>query len=117
MLAGALISVAAFMPWEASGGWSQNGFEFGAAGVLSLCIGMVVAVAGLTQMHGGRIGAAIRMVAFLGGLAAMCLAMLSWAAILLTDYPLADGAIGLLMVAVGGGLAIGASLIPQRGSA
>jgi hypothetical protein len=111
-----MIAFAAFLPWEAVFGVTLNGFQVGTAGAWAVGIGMVVALAGLTQVNGRGIGTGTRVVAFLGGLAAVGLAIICWAEIQnqINDYGLVSAATGIFMAAIGGGLAMGASLMARR---
>jgi hypothetical protein len=113
VVAGALIGFAAFLPWESVWGVSLNGFQVGTAGVLALCLGMVIALLGLAQVKGRGIRFEVRVLASLGGLAAIGLALLCLVKVQdqVRDVIFVSPGVGIFAVAIGGGLAIGASLI------
>jgi hypothetical protein len=119
VVAGALIGFAAFLPWETVLGVGMNGFDVGTAGVWTVCIGLLVGLPGLTQMNGRGIGSGTRLLALLGGLAAIGLAILGWAQVhkQTLDYGVVSVGVGIFMVAIGGGLAVGTALVAQRRSA
>ncbi len=118
-LAGALIGVAAVLPWETVFGVGLNGFDVGTAGALSLSLGLIVGVSGLLQIRGRGIGPGTRAVALLGGLAAIGLAILGYVQIhkQTLDYGLVSTGSGVFVVAIGGGLAIAAALFGRGRSA
>ena len=119
VLAGALMAVASILPWETVLGVGFNGFEVGTAGVFSCALGLLVGLPGLAQMNGTGLGSGTRVIAFLGGLAAIGLAILGWTQF--HKQTLEDGlvsvGVGVFVLAIGGGIAIGTALLaPGRRS-
>jgi hypothetical protein len=121
--AGALIGLAAFLPWETVLGVGVNGLNVGTGGSIALVLGLLIGLLGLTQMNGRGMGSGSRLLALLGGLAAFGLAILAGAEF--NNQTSANGAlsygvvpvsigIGVFVVAIGGALAIGAALVARR---
>ena len=112
-LAGALIAAASILPWETLLGVGFNGFQVGNAGVFCLGIGLVVGLPGLTQIEGRGLGTGTRALAFLGGLAAVGLALLGFVQVHKQTLNSVIGSVGVgvFVVAIGGGLAIAAALL------
>jgi hypothetical protein len=126
--AGALIGLAAFLPWETVLGVGVNGLNVGTGGSIALVLGLLIGLLGLTQMNGRGMGSGSRLLALLGGLAALGLAIiggaevnnqtsanngLSYFGLSYAVVPVSVG-VGVFVVAIGGALAIGAALVARR---
>jgi hypothetical protein len=126
--AGVLIGSAAFLPWETVLGVGVNGLNVGTGGSIALVLGLLIGLLGLTQMNGRGMGSGSRLLALLGGLAALGLAIiagaelnnqtsanngLSYFGLSYAVVPVSVG-IGVFVVAIGGALAIGAALVARR---
>jgi hypothetical protein len=114
-IAGAMIGGAAILPWETILGVGLNGFDVGTAGVLSVGLGLLVGLPGLFAISGPGIGFGTRLLAFMGGIGAIGLAILGYASIhkQTIDYGISSAGVGIFAVAIGGGLAVAASLFAR----
>ena len=122
--AGALIGLAAFLPWETVLGVGVNGLNVGTGGSIALVLGVLIGLLGLTQLNGRGMGSGSRLLALLGGLAALGLAIIGGAEVnnqASADSGLGYGAIvpvsvgiGVFVVGIGGVIAIAAALVARK---
>jgi hypothetical protein len=114
-IAGVMIGGASILPWETILGVGLNGFDVGTAGVLSVGLGLLVGLPGLFAISGPGIGFGTRLFAFIGGVGAIGLAILGYASIhkQTIGYGISAVGLGVFVVAIGGGLAVAASLFAR----
>jgi hypothetical protein len=114
-MAGLMIGVAAILPWETVLGVGLNGFDVGTAGVWSIGLGLIVGLPGVLAIGGPGIGSGTRVIAFLGGLGAIGMAIFGYLQIheQTLEYGVVSTGAGVFLLALGGGLAIAASVFPR----
>lgn len=114
-IAGVMIGGASILPWETILGVGLNGFDVGTAGVMSIGLGVLVGLPGLFAISGPGIGFGTRLLAFIGGVGAIGLAILGYASIhkQTIDYGISSVGLGIFVVAIGGGLSVTASLFAR----
>ena len=106
-----LIVVGSFMPWASVGPFSMNGTD--GDGIFTLGIGLILAVLAVLNLGGRGMGMTVRVLAVLGGAAAVGI-------VLLDGSDLMDAPLSLIEVSVGAGMyvvGIGGAVVALAGLA
>ncbi len=114
-IGGVLVAVGSFLPWIAVTSIisaSRSGIDGGGDGMFTLGIGVVVALVAVANLRVAGLGSGSRVLALLGGLGAVALAIIDGSDIanrvasISSTYVSGSVGMGLYVVGIGGGVAI-----------
>ena len=114
-LGGLLVAIGSLLPWitvTSIISASRSGLDNGGDGMFTLGIGVVLALVAFVNLRGAGVGSGSRVLALLGGLGAIALAVIDGSdvanrvASFSSTYATGSVGMGLYVVGIGGGLAI-----------
>jgi hypothetical protein len=123
VIGAALIGGGSFLPWITVSSIisaSRSGLDSGGDGIITLAIGVILALIAVANFGAAGLGMGSRLLAFVGGLAACGVAVLDGSdvanrvAAVSSIYVTGQVGMGLFVVGIGGGLAILVALMSSR---
>jgi hypothetical protein len=114
-LGGLLVAIGSFLPWITLSSIisvSRSGLDGGGDGMVTLGIGVVLALVAAVNLGGAGVGSGSRLLALLGGFAAVVVAIIDGSDVanrvagLSSAYAVGSIGMGIYVVGIGGGVAI-----------